>query len=97
MFTATNAVRGFAYRPRIVQILRDHHGAKAISSMTWGLFAASHLSTVAYALVIVGDWHMGAVFLLNAICCLAVIAATMHKRRRLSARAEAPEHLSLSR
>jgi hypothetical protein len=51
-FTTFNAIRVLAYFPKMAAILRDTNGATAISYLTWGLFAGSHLSTVGYALVV---------------------------------------------
>lgn len=80
-FRSFNAVRVLAYFPRWRQIIRDTNGATAVSYWTWGLFAASHLSTVAYALVALRDWQMVTVFAVNAVCCICIILLTFHKRR----------------
>ena len=55
VFTACNTARVFAYLPQIVKINQDTQGATAISYATWGLFGVSHLSTVAYAVLVVDD------------------------------------------
>ena len=79
-FTATNSVRVFAYLPQIASVARDRSGAGAISCTTWRLFAASHLSTVAYALLALQDWRMAAVFGANTACCAAILALTVLRR-----------------
>jgi hypothetical protein len=81
-FTSFNAVRVLAYFPQMAAIVRDTNGATAVSYWTWSLFAASHLSTVAYALVAVRNCQMATVFAINAACCIAIILLTFHKRRR---------------
>jgi hypothetical protein len=81
IFTACNAFRVLAYVPQIVRVLHDEHGASAISYTTWSLFAVSHISTVLYAAIAVGDSTMAVVFAVNAGCCAAIIALTAYKRR----------------
>lgn len=81
-FTTCNSVRVFAYVPQLIKIGRDTEGAAAISYATWGMFTLSHLSTVAYALVAVNDWKMAGVFVANTLCCSAILALTVYKRRR---------------
>lgn len=79
-FALCNSVRVFAYVPQIIAVARDEGGASAISYTTWGLFAVSHLSTVAYALLVVADWRMAAVFIANTLCCLVIVGLTAWKR-----------------
>ena len=80
VFTACNTARVFAYLPQIVKISRDTQGATAISYVTWTLFGVSHLSTVAYAILVVNDWHMTAVFAANTLCCVIIVGLTAWKR-----------------
>lgn len=81
-FAVSNAVRVLAYLPQIVRIARDQGDARAVSCATWSLFAISHLATVAYALMVVGDITMAAVFSLNMLACLAILALTIFKRHQ---------------
>jgi uncharacterized protein with PQ loop repeat len=83
VFTACNTIRVFAYLPQIVKISHDTRGAAAISYTTWGLFGVSHLSTVAYAVLVVDDWRMAAVFAANAVCCAIIVGLTAWKRSSL--------------
>jgi uncharacterized protein with PQ loop repeat len=85
LFTACNTLRVLAYVPQIVRIARDHEGAKAISYTTWGLFAVSHLSTVAYAFVHAQDLTLTIVFGGNTVACLAILGLTFWKRRQFAA------------
>jgi uncharacterized protein with PQ loop repeat len=80
VFTLCNTARVFAYLPQIVKIGRDTQGATAISYTTWALFGVSHLSTVAYAVLVVDDWRMAAVFAANTLCCLIILGLTAWKR-----------------
>ncbi|MDF2689935.1 MAG: hypothetical protein K0Q80_2901, partial [Microvirga sp.] len=66
-----------------VKISRDTQGAAAISYMTWILFGVSHLSTVAYAVLVVDDWRMAAVFAANTVCCAIIVSLTGWKRASL--------------
>jgi uncharacterized protein with PQ loop repeat len=80
VFTVCNTARVFAYLPQIVKISRDTQGAWAISYATWTLFGMSHLSTVAYAILVVDDWRMAAVFIANTLCCALIVSLTAWKR-----------------
>jgi uncharacterized protein with PQ loop repeat len=80
VFTVCNTARVFAYLPQIVKIGRDTQGATAISYTTWALFGVSHLSTVTYAVLVVDDWRMAAVFAANTLCCLVILGLTAWKR-----------------
>lgn len=76
--------------PQIVSVARDRNGATAISYTTWGLFAESHLSTVAYAILTLDDWRMAAVFVANAACCTVIVGLTALKRAGLKLTADPP-------
>jgi hypothetical protein len=80
VFTVCNTARILAYLPQIVKIGRDTQGAAAISYTTWALFGVSHLSTVAYAVLVVDDWRMAAVFAANTLCCVTIVSLTAWKR-----------------
>ena len=80
VFTACNTARVFAYLPQIAKIRRDTQGATAISYVTWILFGVSHLSTVLYAVLVVDDWRMAAVFAANTVCCAIIVGLTAWKR-----------------
>jgi hypothetical protein len=86
-FTLVNALRVLAYVPQIVAAARDANGASGISSATWTLFLISHLTTIAYAIVYLGDMIVALVFFGNAVACLAIIAITLVKRSRYAAQA----------
>jgi uncharacterized protein with PQ loop repeat len=80
VFTVCNTARVFAYLPQIVKISRDTQGAAAISYATWSLFGVSHLSTVAYSVLVVDDWRMAAVFVANTMCCVVIVSLKAWKR-----------------
>lgn len=83
LFAACNSARVLAYIPQVVRVARDRDGARAISCLTWGSFMVANLSTVAYALIVVSDWRMAAIFGSNTLCCLVVVTLTACKRVRL--------------
>jgi hypothetical protein len=87
LFALCNSVRVIAYVPQIITIARDTNGASAISYTTWGLFSASHVSTVAYAVLNLEDWRMAAVFGANTACCAAILGLTVIKRATFKRRA----------
>jgi hypothetical protein len=81
LFAACNFIRVFAYIPQIHKAATDMNGASAISCTTWALFLVAHLSTVAYALVNRSDWWLATCFVLNALCCFAILAIAYWKGR----------------
>lgn len=81
-FTLINALRIFAYLPQIRKVAHDTGGATAVSTLTWGLFLLSHLTTVVYAIACVGDLLMALIFFGNAMACAAVVGLTLLKRHR---------------
>jgi hypothetical protein len=84
-FATVNSIRIFAYVPQIVKVARDRNGASAVSSTTWGLFLASHIATILYAVFVLGDAVMALIFLGNALACVAILGLTawcrLHHRR----------------
>jgi hypothetical protein len=80
LFNAINCMRMFAYVPQITAIVRDHHGAEAVSCLTWTLFALAHLSTVVYGWLVARDICMVFVFAVNFLACVLIIGLTAYKR-----------------
>jgi hypothetical protein len=79
-FAVLNGGRAVAYLPQMIRVYRDPGDAAAVSIATWVLFAASNAATVGYALVVSGDRVVAAVFAMNAVCCVAIVAMTICKR-----------------
>jgi len=90
LFAAFNALRIVSYLPQIHRVARDTNGASAISYSTWGLWTAANATTGLYAAVNVHDLTLAALNLLNAVCCLAVIALTAVKRRHFTRTSQLP-------
>jgi hypothetical protein len=82
LFATFNAIRIVSYLPQILRVARDANGASAISYATWSLWTAANATTGFYAFVNLHDGTLALLNLLNAACCLAVIALTAAKRRR---------------
>lgn len=82
LFAACNSVRIFAYMPQIHKAAKDTNGASAISGATWSLFLVAHLSTIAHALVNLGDWWLATCFTGNAVCCVAILGIAYWKKRQ---------------
>ena len=82
LFAASNSIRIIAYVPQIHKAATDTHGASSISGATWSLFLVAHLSTIAHALVNLGDWWLAMCFAGNAACCVAILAVAYWKKRR---------------
>ena len=81
LFAFVNSVRILAYIPQILKASRDGNGASAISCLTWGLFLASHLTSILYAVVCLGDLLMALIFMGNAFACMVIVAVTLSKQR----------------
>jgi len=81
-FMLVNSLRILAYVPQMLAAAKDIHGASGISYATWSLFLVSHLTTIVYAIVCVGDSVMALIFFGNASACLAVLTITFVKRRQ---------------
>lgn len=84
IFTFMNSVRILAYVPQMLAAAKDTNGASGISYSTWALFLVSHLTTITYAVVCLGDIAMSFIFLGNALACLTIIVITFVKRQQHS-------------
>ena len=82
-FTVFSGIRLVSYLPQICKVARDRNGASAISYSTWTLWTGCHLSTGLYAVINLSDLLLAGASVLYALCCLAVIALTAAKRRRV--------------
>jgi hypothetical protein len=82
LFTLFNALRVMSYLPQLAKVAWDQNGATAISYSTWALWTMANATTSLHAYVNLRDPTLTLVNLLNALCCGAVIALTMLKRRR---------------
>jgi hypothetical protein len=80
LFNAVNCIRLLAYAPQIVAIVRDRHGAEAVSCLSWALFALAHFSTAVYAWFTIHDAWMAVVFTVNFAACTLIIAIIAYKR-----------------
>ena len=81
VFAGVNSMRILAYVLQFLKAVKDTNGASAISFATWGLFLASNITTILYALICLGDPLMALIFLGNAFACSAILVATYLKRR----------------
>jgi hypothetical protein len=72
-FALLNGARVIAYAPQIRCLTRDNSGAAAVSLITWTLFSMANTATVAYALLVIDDRLMAAVFALNLLGCLTIV------------------------
>lgn len=67
-FTFVNSIRIFADILQILKAVRDENGATAVSWRTWGLFLLSHLASIVYSLVCLGDLVMAVIFFRHRAC-----------------------------
>jgi hypothetical protein len=80
VFALLNGARVIAYAPQIRCLTRDNSGAAAVSLITWTLFSMANTATVAYALLVIDDRLMAAVFALNLLGCLTIVVIIGKKR-----------------
>jgi len=81
-FAVTNSFRVIAYLPQIILLARDQSGAAAVSCCTWMLFLVSHISTAAYAGLVLGEPWMMLIFAANAACSLVIVILALVRRQR---------------
>lgn len=86
VFAGLNSIRLIAYVPQVMKAARCSNGASAISFTTWSLFFLSHLTTIFYAVVCLGDLVMATIFFGNALACLLIILVALRNRRQFHAR-----------
>jgi uncharacterized protein with PQ loop repeat len=94
LFAASNSIRVIGYLPQIHKAAIDKSGAASISLMTWFIFLIANVSTVAYALVNLSDFALAACFLVNGLCCVAILAIVIWKRRAAPTASEYRAHVS---
>lgn len=80
IFVALNVIRAIAYWPQIVKIYRDPGRASAVSLCTWIVFTGANSATVIYAIVVLDDRIVAAVFGVNAFGCAVIVMFTTYKR-----------------
>ena len=92
-FAVLNGARTAAYFPQMLRIYRDPDRAAAVSILTWSLFAAANVATVFYALAVLHDRLMAAIFALNALGCCAITGLVIAKRMNASRNIRVLHHL----
>lgn len=68
--------------PQLIAIVRNPGGARAISVLSWVLFALANASNAVYALVMAGDWLIFGINLVSAASCTTIAAVARYKQRR---------------
>lgn len=71
------------YIPQIVAVLRDHEHARSISLVAWSTWTLSYVVSILYATVVLKDWPVFFISLLNCLGCLFVTLITVYKRFKI--------------
>jgi hypothetical protein len=85
VFAVFNALRIVSYLPQIRCVANDHHGASAISCLTWSIWIGANASTSLYAWMLLGDRWLTVIHAIYAACCVTVVLLTLRQRRRFRA------------
>ena len=83
-YAVISALRLVFYVPQIAAVVKDAHGAQAISLPTWYFWCLSHAFTALYALTISSDLLMAGITWANAIGCLSIATLTQLRRRQVA-------------
>ena len=81
-YAVISTLRLAFYVPQITAVVKDVHGAQAISLPTWYFWCLSHAFTALYALTISSDLLMAGITWANAIGCLSIATLTQLRRRQ---------------
>ena len=79
-YLISNATRVLTYVPQILAVWRCPHGAVSVSLMTWGSWAASNVTAVAYGALVVEDGFFVVISVINLVGCGAVTLIVGWKR-----------------
>src|ERR687896_611523 len=79
-FSVFNALRLVSYIPQIVAVVRDPHGAMAISLSCWSIWVGANATAALYAWVNVGDAVLALMSVFNGVCCATVVVLVLLKR-----------------
>ena len=85
-YLVTNSTRVITYIPQIVAVWRCTDGARAISLLTWGSWLCSHLTAIAYGLLVVHDAFFVAISTINLVGCGTVTLIAARRRGLLGGR-----------
>lgn len=86
-YLLTNAVRVFTYVPQIVTVWRCQDGARSLSLLTWWSWVLSHITAIAYGVLVVRDLPFLLITLINLAGCGAVAGIAMRRRAQWRRRA----------
>ena len=68
------------YIPQILAVLRDRAHAQSISLVAWSTWTVSYVVSILYATVVLKDWPVFFISLLNCLGCLLVTIIAIYKR-----------------
>lgn len=72
IYGITNVARIAAYVPQLRCLLRNPGNTAAVSTTTWWMFCASHVTTALYMALVTGAMLPTLIFSANAVCSAAI-------------------------
>lgn len=79
-FAVFNVLRLASYFPQIAAVVRDRHGATAISFGYWSIWVGANASTAIYAWTKFHNASLAWISGLNALCCAIILGVAIYKR-----------------
>ena len=87
VYSANGLLAALVYLPQIRAIWNDASGAKSISLLTWSVFATSSTVTLLYGWLVLHDRPMMVAAAVSTSGSLAILGASMYRRRQAAAAA----------
>lgn len=83
LYFISNTLRVLSYVPQIIQVAKQKDDVKAISLITWSMWALSNLTTALYSLFVlpVADKLLAGINFANGMGCMIVILIVVSKRK----------------
>jgi hypothetical protein len=81
LFYLFTVLRPALYLPQIAGLAKNGSGLQAVSIPNLIFWIGAYSSTAAYGFINISNWVLTAVGLFNAVCCIALAAIALYRRR----------------